>query len=216
MEKYDEQLSFDGLVHEVIVVDDGSSNEDRIKMRSRNPNFKFIFKNESQKGHAHSMNILVEHVKTEYFIYIEDDWQYRGMMPFSQYILEAKDILDSYANNIFESELKVNQILFNEQSQRSCAVADMEKCKFGEGMYYGGWYREKEMSNVEQLGLRCRQDRKNKQCIYPLIHYSIHEGSLFPLNFLNEYIDQEFEDLRQDAIRRGIHTQTHTYIHTYT
>ena len=96
MEKYDEQLSFDGLVHEVIVVDDGSSNEDRIKMRSRNPNFKFIFKNESQKGHAHSMNILVEHVKTEYFIYVEDDWQYRGMMPFSQYILEAKDILDRF------------------------------------------------------------------------------------------------------------------------
>ena len=59
------------------------------------------------------------------------------------------------------------------------------------------------MSNVEQLGLRCRQDRKNKQCIYPLIHYSIHEGSLFPLNFLNEFIDQEIEDLTQEAIRRG-------------
>ena len=54
----------------------------RTKMVERNPNFTFIFKNETERGHAHSMNILMERVKTEYFVYIEDDWEYR----FNRYI----------------------------------------------------------------------------------------------------------------------------------
>ena len=46
-------------------------------MMERNPTFKFIFKTNDEKGHAQSMNILMDHVSTKYFVYIEDDWEYR-------------------------------------------------------------------------------------------------------------------------------------------
>ena len=97
-----QDFTFNGLVKEVIVVDDDSSDLDRYekqynhsfihlsynrgdeyaftyrtKMMERNPTFKFIFKTNDEKGHAQSMNILMDHVSTKYFVYIEDDWEYR-------------------------------------------------------------------------------------------------------------------------------------------
>jgi hypothetical protein len=62
------------LIQEWILIDDNSSEEDRTKMKERYPFFTFIFKKESEKGHAKSMNMLLNFVKTDYVIHFEDDW----------------------------------------------------------------------------------------------------------------------------------------------
>lgn len=59
---------------ELLVVDDGSSVQDRQMMMNSFPQATFIFKSPSQKGHAVSMNMIWKHVSTPYLFYIEDDW----------------------------------------------------------------------------------------------------------------------------------------------
>ena len=51
--------------------------EDRKKLIIQYPFFNFFFKNESQNGAAHSMNIIIDKIKTinaEYWINLHDDW----------------------------------------------------------------------------------------------------------------------------------------------
>lgn len=62
------------MIDEWILVDDNSSNEDRKLMQEQYPFFSFIFKDESQKGHPKSMNIIKNKVKTKYLFHMEDDW----------------------------------------------------------------------------------------------------------------------------------------------
>jgi len=64
------------LIAEFICVDDNSSEEDRQKMKELYPFFRFIWKDQSSKGHAKSMNILRQEVKTPYVFSCEDDWQF--------------------------------------------------------------------------------------------------------------------------------------------
>ena len=74
------------LISSVLVVDDGSSDEDRAVMLSTFPGYTFIFKSSDQRGHAHSMNILVVEFLAYssrakhpcYFMYLEDDWHLLG------------------------------------------------------------------------------------------------------------------------------------------
>ena len=74
------------LISSVMVVDDGSSDEDRAVMLSTFPGYTFIFKSSDQRGHAHSMNILVSEFlayssrakRPCYFMYLEDDWRVLG------------------------------------------------------------------------------------------------------------------------------------------
>ena len=54
-----------GLIREVIVVDDGSSAADRSAMLARYPRFTFVFKPAHDRGHAKSLNILINLVKTK-------------------------------------------------------------------------------------------------------------------------------------------------------
>lgn len=62
------------LFKEWICVDDNSSESDRDIMRTRFPFFKFICKSLDEKGHAKSMNIILDAVKSEYILHYEDDW----------------------------------------------------------------------------------------------------------------------------------------------
>lgn len=57
-----------------ICIDDNSSEEDRDRMKQKYPFMDYILKNETQKGHAKSMNILLNYVKADYIIHFEDDW----------------------------------------------------------------------------------------------------------------------------------------------
>ena len=74
-----------------ICVDDNSSKEDRQKMEKLYPFFQFYFKNESEKGHAKSMNIIRNLVKTPYLIHFEDDWVFYSK---KNYIKECLDVLN--------------------------------------------------------------------------------------------------------------------------
>lgn len=64
------------LVYEWICIDDNSCYEDKEKMMSTFPFIRYIWKQESNKGHAKSMNILLQEINTPYFFHMEDDWQF--------------------------------------------------------------------------------------------------------------------------------------------
>ena len=90
------------LISEWICVDDNSSEEDRMQMRSLYPFFTFVFKNEEDRGHPRSMNMIIERAKTPYLLHIEDDWEF--FIP-RNYITDALDVLNS--------DPKIHQCLFN-------------------------------------------------------------------------------------------------------
>jgi len=57
-----------------ICIDDNSSEIDRNNMKSRYPFFNFLLKNENEKGHAKSLNLLWKNVNTPFIFQMEDDW----------------------------------------------------------------------------------------------------------------------------------------------
>lgn len=65
----------DTLVTEVVVVDDGSSAQDRMDMLRIFPAFTFLFKSSGSRGHAASLNAIMRLVTSRFFLYLEDDWQ---------------------------------------------------------------------------------------------------------------------------------------------
>ena len=73
-------------------VDDNSSIEDREKMKIKYPFFTFYWKTFDEKGHARSMNIIKENVRTEYIFHMEDDWKFFHRRP---YITDCMEVLSS-------------------------------------------------------------------------------------------------------------------------
>jgi hypothetical protein len=105
------------LIGQWLCIDDNSSDEDRQKMRKQYPFFKFILKNESQKGHFISMNMIRDYVIENGFIYAlhcEDDFHYFQKR---NYIADSLKVLTS--ND------KFGQVLFN----KNYAEADFVKRK---------------------------------------------------------------------------------------
>lgn len=89
-----------------IVVDDNSSKKDRIEMKRRYPFFKFILKDENEKGHYKSMNIIHDFIvshNTQYLLHCEDDFHYVEKRP---YISDAIEIFKHEKD-------KLGQVLFN-------------------------------------------------------------------------------------------------------
>lgn len=88
-----------------LCVDDNSSEEDRYKMKEHYPFFTYIFKDETQKGHCISMNIIYDYIiqnKSDYLLHMEDDWHY----------IEERDyVLDCI--RILKSDNTIGQVLFN-------------------------------------------------------------------------------------------------------
>jgi GR25 family glycosyltransferase involved in LPS biosynthesis len=73
-----------------LCVDDNSTQEDREKMKSCYPFFDFYFKDESEKGHVHSMNIIKNKVVTPFIFHMEDDWKF--FYP-RNYITDCLDVI---------------------------------------------------------------------------------------------------------------------------
>lgn len=90
------------LIDEWICVDDMTAEEDREKMRSLYPFFRFLWKDATDRGHPRSMNIIRKEVHTPYLFHCEDDWQYFSPKPV---ITEAIAVL--------ESDPTIGQILIN-------------------------------------------------------------------------------------------------------
>ena len=66
-------------IAEWICIDDNSSSEDRARMKARFPFFTWVWKGPQAKGHAHSMNLLVDLLRAggfEYVMHMEDDWEF--------------------------------------------------------------------------------------------------------------------------------------------
>jgi GR25 family glycosyltransferase involved in LPS biosynthesis/tetratricopeptide (TPR) repeat protein len=88
-------------------VDDNSSANDRVEMRTKYPFFDFYFKTEAERGHIQSMNIIwkrLNALKPKYWIHMEDDFVFFDKM---NYITKAIEGLNGLA------ALNVKQILFN-------------------------------------------------------------------------------------------------------
>jgi hypothetical protein len=98
----DSFLTFCKDIHVIdkwLCIDDNSSEEDREIMKEKYPFFDFVLKTESEKGHAKSLNIMLDRVKTRHIFLLEDDWQ--SSKPF---------FIESYID--FLKENSYDQILF--------------------------------------------------------------------------------------------------------
>ena len=69
------------LIENFVVIDDGSSAHDVSQMKRVFPNFLFLLKDESAKGHAESLNMVLNGensvfaaTEARYVLYFEDDW----------------------------------------------------------------------------------------------------------------------------------------------
>jgi tetratricopeptide (TPR) repeat protein len=91
------------LIDHWLIIDDNSSDEDKNLMKTRYPFFRFIFKNEDQKGHVKTMNILRDEIPDyEYCIHLEDDFHF---------IEQRKYVTDSI--NILKQDKNIMQVQFN-------------------------------------------------------------------------------------------------------
>ncbi len=90
------------LIDRFVCVDDNSSEADRAEMQRRFPFFEFIWKGPADSGHAHSLNLIRQAVRTPWLIHLEDDWQFFARRP---YIGPALEIL--------EEDAGLGQVLFN-------------------------------------------------------------------------------------------------------
>lgn len=89
-------------IQRFVCVDDNSSESDRARMQERYPFFEFIFKGAADKGHARSMNLLRDAVRTPYWLHLEDDWEFLVPLP---YVGRAADVL--------QAEPALAQVVFN-------------------------------------------------------------------------------------------------------
>lgn len=90
-------------------VDDNSSESDRNKMRNEYPWIDFYMKDESEKGHRASMNIIwnkLTETRPEYWIHMEDDFLFHTP---DSYVNKATQMMVDSRN----SGYNVRQILYN-------------------------------------------------------------------------------------------------------
>jgi GR25 family glycosyltransferase involved in LPS biosynthesis len=69
-------LDYKKYVKEWIIIDDNSDEKDRAFMKEKYPFIRFIYKDQSNKGHPKSMNMFLEEVKTPYIFNLEDDFEF--------------------------------------------------------------------------------------------------------------------------------------------
>ncbi len=84
------------LIDRWICIDDNSSESDRDQMQFRFPFFEFIWKTPDEKGHAKSMNMLWQSVKTPFIFHLEDDWKIIAKRPYMRLCLQVLEKDDEY------------------------------------------------------------------------------------------------------------------------
>jgi len=85
-----------------ICIDDGSNAADRKRMTKLYPFFEFVWKAPGDKGHAASMNMILDLVKTPWLLHLEDDWHF---------IVRGSYVTRSIA--ILRDDPQLGQVLFN-------------------------------------------------------------------------------------------------------
>jgi hypothetical protein len=95
------------LITDWFCVDDNSLDEDVKKMKNKYNFFEFYLKNEKEKGHRESMNIIFRKLKSsnyDYWIHMEDDFLFHTKMNYIRNALHGLNIL---------KKENVKQIVFN-------------------------------------------------------------------------------------------------------
>lgn len=161
------------MIDEWICVDDNSSESDRDKMMTKYPFFTFVWKNESDKGHARSMNIIRNRVLesgAQYSLHMEDDWKFFNRR---HYITEAIEVL--------KSDEKIGQCLFNknyaekEEDIATCG-GDFRKTSNDIRYYIHEMVETDEQRNA-WMHKHLRMPRKHVHCNY-WPHYSLRPSVL--------------------------------------
>lgn len=96
------------LIDYWLCVDDNSSDKDRKNMQDKYPFFNYIFKNENEKGHVSSMNMIRDkaiELNVDYIFHMEDDFHF---IQHRNYITDCLDIM-----NEKNDQLKIGQVLVN-------------------------------------------------------------------------------------------------------
>lgn len=106
------------MIDEFIGIDDNSSEDDRQKMKVLYPFMKWINKKPEEKGHLNSMNMIIDIVKTEYLLHMEDDWlfyeQTELIKPALEILNQEKIIqIDNIPDDQNINKKIIKQVLFN-------------------------------------------------------------------------------------------------------
>lgn len=93
-----------------VVVDDNSSDEDRVEMSALYPFIEFIHKTPEQTGHSKSMNIIREVVDTPFIFHMEDDWRFFTPWNFITRCLRVLNMNEKYGqcllNKVYGEDIK--------------------------------------------------------------------------------------------------------------
>jgi len=152
------------LLPRVIVVDDGSSPEDRQAMQSAFPQLEYVFKGVAPhaggqyavKGHAASMNLITHMVRSRYLFYLEDDWQALAAphvtAPLAPYVdVPGTSVLErlllAALGVLRQGATGPHQVLFNAQHHRTCALGEYEGCPT-EQVGAGSWPNQVESTRT--------------------------------------------------------------------
>ncbi len=188
-----------------LCVDDNSNFEDREKMQKLYPFFEFVWKDEKDKGHVQSMNIIYEKAQEyKYNIHMEDDWTF----------FEKRNYLTD-AIKILESDKSYGQVLFNvNYAQRSsCRNIVGGFVKYCQGIRYlehEHYFPGKEYDKFIQ-----RNKGKATQAYWP--HYSLRPSVLkvetlknigdfknetghFEMDYAKRYINKGYKSVFFDTI----------------
>lgn len=104
------------LFDEWICVDDNSDEEDRKEMKRLYPFFKFYWKKPAEKGHARSMNLILNLTReTTYLFHMEDDWQF----------FLRRNYLTSLTT-ILASDVSLGQVLINRNYAETETEGDLQ------------------------------------------------------------------------------------------
>jgi GR25 family glycosyltransferase involved in LPS biosynthesis len=129
-------------------------------MRQNYPFMKFILKDETIKGHANSMNIILKMVKTPYIFHMEDDW-----------VFFKKDKYLSKCMDVLSQNDKYGQCLINRnyaETYTDYNILGGIKHRTEAGTHYMEHYHGKPEDFVKRFG-------KGLNCTY-WPHYSLRPG----------------------------------------
>lgn len=116
------------LIGNWFCIDDNSSEEDRKKMKQNYPFLTFYFKNQNEKGHCKSMNIIREIVNSPYIFHMEDDWQFFIK---DNYITKCLEVLNISDN--------IGQCLINKnysETEKDWIIGGGQLKKLNKNIYY--------------------------------------------------------------------------------
>ncbi len=191
------------LIYEWIVIDDNSSDSERTQMKNLFPFIKFIWKSYEEKGHAKSMNILRNEVKTPFIFHMEDDWIFFRK---EKYLSICLDILSE--DNSF-GQCLVNREYGERNQCHDIFGTDCHITSNNNRYYIHHYLKDKELHEFNMKN-------KVKNAVY-WPHYSLRPGIMrtsvwkelgeydisathFELDYANKYVNANYKTVFMDNL----------------